>query len=121
MITTAPTAMQNIEPAAAFAYSLSELDMRNIFGELRELLDTEGRGDIDGERCEVDYKVFRIEALHHFKTRAVPGGDSYCGICEPYVEIDDDRIEVCRVYDDDGIQFPGLVDALNEYARKNTL
>ena len=119
MITTAPTAMQNIEPAAAFAYSLSELDMRNIFAELRDQLDADSRGDIDGERCELDYKVFRIEAVHRYKCHEERGGDSYCGMCESYGVVDEDYFEVRRIFDEDGKDYPGYVAKVNEYARKH--
>ena len=118
MITTAPTAMQNIEPAAAFAYSLSELDMRNIFAELRDQLDADSRGDIDGERCELDYKVFRIEAVHHYRYHLEQGGDSYCGVWEMIPVIDEDCFDVRRVYDEQGRDYPELVGRLNNYSAK---
>lgn len=105
--------------AAAFAYDLNELDMRCIFAELRDQTDCGSRGDIDGEAYEVDYKVYRIEAVHHYRTHLEQGGDSYCGMCESYGVVDEDYFEVRRIFDEDGRDYPGYVAKLNEYARKH--
>ena len=95
------------------AYYLSRFDMRCIFDELRAMIDDDSRGDIDGERYTAEHKVFSIEAVHRYRTHGERGGDSCCGIRESYAEVDEDRIEVVRVYDEDGREYPGYVSKLN--------
>ena len=104
--------------APAFAYELTDRDLRCIFEELRAAIDADSRGDRDGEHYNLDYKVFRIEARHHYRTHFEQGGDSYCGVWEMVPVVDEDRIEVRRVFDEDGKDYPGYVAKLNEYARK---
>lgn len=104
--------------AAAFAYELNELDMRCIFAELRDQTDCGSRGDIDGEAYEVDYKVYRIEAVHHYRTHLEQGGDSYCGVWEMVPVVDEDCFDVRRVYDEQGRDYPELVGRLNNYSAK---
>lgn len=115
MIPTVHTSKPAIDPVTAFAYSLSERDMRCIFEELRDMGDC---SDKDGERFEVDYKVYRIEAVHRFRIHEERGGDSYCGIWQMVTVVDEDRIEVVRVYDEDGRDYPELVERLNDYAKR---
>lgn len=119
MTTSIHISMPTVDPVTAFAYSLSERDMRCIFEELRAMIDDDSRGDIDGERYTVEHKVFSIEAVHRYRTHGERGGDSYCGMWECYTEVDEDRIEVVRVYDEDGREYPEQVARLNGYARKN--
>lgn len=103
----------------AFAHTLTPLDMRCIFEELRDMVENDSRGDIDGEHYELDYKVYRIETVHHYECHQERGGDSYCGIWEMVPVVDEDRIEVVRIYDEDGIDYPQLVEQLNDYAKNN--
>ena len=105
--------------APAFAYELTDRDFGFIFDDLCEQADADPRGDRDGEHYEVDYKVFRIEAEHHYRTHLEQGGDSYCGVWEMVPVIDEDYFEVRRVFDEEGRDYPGYVAKLNEYARKH--
>ncbi len=98
------------------AYSLTLRDMGFIFDELRKMIDHDSRGDVDGAQYELDYKVYRIEAVHHYQCHDERGGDSYCGVCESYGVIDVDRIQVVRVFDEDGKEYPELLAGLNKYA-----
>ncbi len=118
MITTTHTSMQAMAPVSAFAYTLSERDMRCIFEELRDMVDADSRGDIDGEQYEVDYKVFRIEAVHRYRVHVECGGDSCCGEWEMMPVVDTDSFEVKRVCDEEGTEYPELVARLNENAKK---
>lgn len=102
-------------------YTVTPLDMRCIFEELRDMVANDSRGDIDGEQYELDYKAYRIEAVHHYQWHYERGGDSYCGIWEMVPQKDIDRIEVRRVYDEDGVDYPQLVEQLNEYAKRNNI
>lgn len=104
------------------AYTLTQHDMRCIFEELRKTIDHDSRGDVDGERYDINYKsAYTIEAIHHYKAHLERGGDSYCGVWEMVPKIDVDRIKVRRVYDDDGVDYPQLVGHLNDYAKGNNI
>lgn len=103
-------------PFSLEAYTLTPHDIKYLFEELLDMVKNDSRGDVDGERYELDYKAFRIEAVHHYQCHEERGGDSYCGVCESYGIIDVDSIEVVRVFDEDGQQYPELVKKLNEYA-----
>ncbi|MCM1301963.1 MAG: hypothetical protein NC226_09615 [Bacteroides cellulosilyticus] len=102
-------------------YTLTDLDMRCIFEKFQHIIEMSCRDDEDGEQFEIDYKVYRIEAVHHYKTHAEEGGDSYCGIWEMVGILDEDRIEIVRIFDEDGIDYRQLVEQLNEYAKRNNI
>lgn len=103
-------------PFSLDAYTLTKYDMKCIFEELHSMIDSDSRGDVDGEQYNLDYKMFRIEAVHHYQCHEECGGNSYCGTCESYGVIDEDRIEVVRVFDEDGKEYPELLERLNKYA-----
>lgn len=102
-------------------YTVTDLDMRCIFEALRDMVEADSHGDIDGEQYELDYKAYRIEAIHHYECHQERGGDSYCGFWEMVGVTDIDRIEVVRVYDEDGVDYPQLVEQFNEYAKRNNI
>lgn len=103
------------------AYTLTQRDIHIIFEELRKTIDHDSRGDVDGELYELDYKAYRIEAVHHYEAHLEQGGDSYCGVWEMVPVVDLDRIEVVRVYDEDGVEYPQLMVQLNDYATRNNI
>lgn len=103
------------------AYMLTSLDKKNIFDNLRETVDTDSHGDEDGRHYQIDYKMYVIEAVHHYEVREEPGGDSYMGIPEPYFVVVRDSIEVVNVTDEDGKSYPAIVPVLNLYAKQNNL
>lgn len=103
------------------AYTLTQRDMGFIFEELRKMIDHDSCGDVDGVQYDLDYKAFRIEAVHHYQCHEERGGDSYCGGCESYGVTDVDRIEVVRVFDEDGKEYLGWVNKLNYYAKQNNI
>lgn len=103
-------------PVSLDVYTLTKYDMKCIFEELRDMVEHDSRGDIDGEQYDLDFKAYRIEAVHHYQCHEERGGDSYCGTCESYGIIDEDRIEVVRVFDEDGKEYPELLAGLNKYA-----
>lgn len=102
-------------PVSLDAYTLTKYDMKCIFEELHSMIDRDSRGDVDGEQYDLDYKMFRVEAVHHYRCREESDGDSYCGTCESYGVIDEDRIEVVRVFDEEGKEYPQLLAGLNKY------
>ena len=102
-------------------YLLTQYDIKNIFEELRELIDMDVYGDVDGQQYDLDYKMYRIEAIHHYRGHAERGGDSYCGMWETVGVIDEDSIEVVRVFDEDGIEYPNVMRKLNEYAKNRVI
>ena len=110
-----------LDKAPAFAYELTERDFRFIFDDICEQVDADPHGDRDGEIYATDYKAFRIEVVHHYRTHMERGGDSYCGQWEMIPVIDEDYFEVRRVFDEDGKDYPGYVAKLNELARENRL
>lgn len=103
------------------AYTLTQRDMKIIFEELRDMVEHDSRGDIDGEQYDLDFKAYRIEAVHHYQCHEERGGDSYCGVCESYGVVDVDRIEVVRVFDEDGKDYLGWVNQLNHYAKRHDI
>lgn len=107
--------------AAAFAYELTDRDFGFIFDDLCEQADADVHGDRDGEAYEVDYKVYRIEAVHHYRYHLEQGGDSYCGVWEMIPVIDEDYFDVRRVYDEQGKDYPGYVAKLNDYAKRHNI
>lgn len=109
------------EKSSYDAYTLTQRDMGIIFEELHNMVERDSRGDIDGEQYDLDFKVYRIEAVHHYQCHEEWGGDSYCGVCESYEMVDVDRIEVVRVFDEDGKDYPGWVSQLNYYAKRHNI
>lgn len=103
------------------AYTLTQRDMGIIFEELRDMVEHDSRGDIDGEQYDLDFKAYRIEAVHHYQCHEERGGDSYCGVCESYGMVDVDSLEVVRVFDEDGKDYPGWVNQLNHYAKRHNI
>lgn len=96
-------------------YTLTSLDIQNIIDELREVVVNDIYCDVNGRKYEVDYKMFRIEAIHHYREHTERGGDSYGGIWEMIGVTDEDRIEIIKVFDEDGIEYPDMMRKLNEY------
>ena len=103
------------------AYTLTQCDMGIIFDELHADLERNFKADIDGATSEADFKAFRIEAVHHYQCHEELGGDSYCGVCESYGMVDVDSLEVVRVFDEDGKDYPGWVNQLNHYAKRHNI
>ena len=106
---------------SACAYELTKRDKKNIFENLRETVDADSHGDEDGRHYQTDYKMYVIEAVHHYEVREEQGGDSYMGIPEPYFVVVRDSIEVVNVSDEDGKSYPAIVPVLNLYAKQNNL
>lgn len=100
-------------------YILTQQDVKNIIEELRNTIDKDSHGDVDGYRYELDYKMYGIDAIHHYRGHAECGGDSYCGIWEMVGVVDEDQIEIVAVFDEDGIEYPDVMRKLNEYAKPN--
>lgn len=113
-ITRQPERTHSLDP-----YTLTELDMKNIFEELQAYLEGNFQETEDGARCECECKMFHIEAVHHYEAHAERGGDNYCGIWEMVGITDVDRFKVDIVIDEDGRQYPELVEKLNQYAKNN--
>ena len=103
------------------AYTLTQRDMGIIFDELHADLERNFNSDVDGASCEADFKAFRIEAKHHYQCHKERGGDSYYGVCESYGMVDVDSLEVVRVFDEDGKDYPGWVNQLNHYAKRHNI
>lgn len=103
------------------AWYLSQFDMHSILEELRDKIRCSSRGDIDGEIYTSDYKVYRIEAIHHFRVECEQRYDVNFGEYEP-VETDRvDSLEVIRVTDENGKEYHGQRYRLNDYLKQNNL
>lgn len=105
----------------ASAYELTARDKKNIFDILRVMVDADSNGDVDGKHYQVDYKVFVIDAIHHYEVREVRGGDSYMGFFESYSVVDRDSFEIAKISDEEGRDYPAKVLVLNQYAKQNNL
>lgn len=105
---------------AAFAYELTEADMKNIFNELRDRAGRTSRGDYDGERLAAECKVYHIEAVRHYSAVEKRGGDRCMGIWETCTDVSE-RFEVVRVTDEEGREYPGQVARLNEYYKNHEM
>lgn len=102
-------------------YTLTRYDLEIIHDEFRQMIDKDFRGDIDGVHFTVPYKAYDIEAIHHYKTHEERGGDSYCGVWERVGVVDEDRIEVVKVIDENGNDYPEIVNLLNHYEKTSDL
>lgn len=77
-------------------------------------------GDVDGRvYASIDIDVYLgpydITIRHNYKWEEQRGGDSYCGIWEPY-EVLHESFEVVGAYDcDNDVELHGLVRVLNQY------
>lgn len=101
-------------------YTLTQHDIANIIDELREMIDNDSHSDVDGYGYDIDYKMYCIEAVHHYRGHAEHGGDSYDGIWETVGVTDEDRIEIVKVFDKDGIEHLDIIQELNECAKQKT-
>lgn len=77
-------------------------------------------GDVDGRvYASIDIDVYLgpydITIRHNYKWEAQRGGDSYCGIWEPY-EVLHESFEVVGAHDyDNDVELHGVVRLLNQY------
>lgn len=103
------------------AWYLSQFDMQSILGELRDEIKSSSRGDIDGEIYTTDYKVYHIEAIHHFRTECEQRYDVHFGEYEPVDTKRIESLEVIRVTDENGKEYLGQRFRLNDYFKQNDL
>ena len=77
-------------------------------------------GDVDGRvYASIDIDVYLgpydVTIRHNYKWEAQRGGDSYCGIWEPYAELEE-SFEVVGAHDyDNDVELHGVVRLLNQY------
>lgn len=96
-----------------FARRIDEMDAAIIRAALWEECRKLGTQHL--ETVMIAYKVYDIEAIYHYESHAVRGGDSYCGMWEQVEQVDREEIEVVGVYEiDDDRNHPELVALLNQ-------
>lgn len=83
-------------------------------------------GDVDGRvYASIDIDVYLgpydVTIRHNYKWEAQRGGDSYCGIWEPY-EVLHESFEATGAFDYDSNQsLPGVVYVLNKYYKEHEI
>ncbi len=103
------------------AWYLSQFDMQSILEDIRDQIKSSSYGDIDGEIFIADYKVYRIEAVHHFHIECEQRYDVNFGECETVETGRVDFLEVVRVTDENGKEYHGQRYRLNNYFKQKDL
>lgn len=99
---------------------MSEYAMKFMFENLRQEVANDPQGDVDGQKYEIEWSVYHIEALHHFACEDREGGDSYMGHFETYSEVVRDELEIVEVWDTiKDKSCPWLVERMNKFATRN--
>ena len=103
-------------------FSLSDYAKRLIFDSFRKMIGADSRGDMDGERYELEWGSYHITAVHHYEACEKRGGDSYMGFCDTYAEVARDSIEIVEVWDTVyGCNRPTLPGIMNKFYERKKL
>ena len=89
--------------------------------EIREAMQKDMRGDEDGRVYSVAYKIYDIQARHHYMPVYERRYDVFAGCFEEVQTGCEDSIEVINVTDIDGRIWPGHMARLKNYAKRNNL
>lgn len=100
---------------------LIDVDFKLIFQAIREAIDKDVRGDQDGQIYTVAYKIYDIEAVHHFEPITEMRYDVFSGRYEDVHIGDEESIEIMSVRDINGRAYPGHLTNLRNYAKRNNL
>lgn len=93
-----------------------------LFESFWEQIEQSMYGDRDGYEFSEIWLVYEVTAVHHYQVEQREGGDSYCGIYEPYAEVVRDEIEIVSVYDTvNEVYCNDLRDVLNAFGKENKL
>lgn len=100
---------------------LIDVDFKLIFQAIREAIDKDVRGDQDGQIYTIAYKIYDIEAVHHFEPITEMRYDVFSGCYEDVHIGDKESIEILNVTDTDGRVRPEQLVRLRNYAKRNNL
>lgn len=100
---------------------LIDVDFKLIFQAIREAIDKDVRGDQDGQIYTIAYKIYDIEAMHHFEPITEMRYDVFSGCYEEVHIGDKESIEILNVTDTDGRVRPEQLIRLRNYAKRNNL
>lgn len=100
---------------------LTDVDFKLIFQAIREAIDKDVRGDQDGRIYTVAYKIYDIEAVHHFEPITEMRYDVFSRCYEDVHIGDEESIEIVSVRDINGRIWPGHLASLRNYAKRNNL
>ena len=103
------------------ARTLMEVDLKLIYRAIREAIQKDMRGDEDGLVYSVAYKIYDIQARHHYMPVYERRYDVLAGCFEEVQTGCEDSIEVINVTDIDGRIWPGHMARLKNYAKRNNL
>ena len=103
------------------ARTLMEVDLKLIYRAIREAIQKDMRGDEDGRVYSVAYKIYDIQARHHYMPVYERRYDVFAGSFEEVQTGCEDSIEVINVTDIDGRIWPGHMARLKNYAKRNNL
>ncbi len=98
-----------------------EVDLKLIYRAIREAIQKDMRGDEDGRVYSVAYKIYDIQARHHYMPVYERRYDVFAGCFEEVQTGCEDSIEVINVTDIDGRIWPGHMARLKNYAKRNNL
>ena len=103
------------------ARTLMEVDLKLIYRAIREAIQKDMRGDEDGRVYSVAYKIYDIQARHHYMPVYERRYDVFAECFEEVQTGCEDSIEVINVTDIDGRIWPGHMARLKNYAKRNNL
>ena len=103
------------------ASRLVDIDLKLIYHAFREAIRKDRRGDEDGRVYTVAYKIYDIQARHHYMPVYERRYDVFAGCFEEVQTGCEDSIEVINVTDIDGRIWPGHMARLKNYAKRNNL
>lgn len=101
------------------ASRLVDIDLKLIYHAFREAIRKDRRGDEDGRVYTVAYKIYDIQARHHYMPVYERRYDVFAGCFEEVQTGCEDSIEVINVTDIDGRIWPGHMARLKNYAKRN--
>jgi len=103
------------------ASRLVDIDLKLIYHAFWEAIRKDRRGDEDGRVYTVAYKIYDIEAVHHFEPITEMRYDVFSGRYEDVHIGDEESIEIMSVRDINGRAYPGHLTNLRNYAKRNNL
>lgn len=98
------------------ASRLVDIDLKLIYHAFWEAIRKDHRGDEDGRVYTVAYKIYDIEAVHHFEPITEMRYDVFSGRYEDVHIGDEESIEIMSVRDINGRAYPGHLTNLRNYA-----
>lgn len=97
-------------------FCLREKSLDLFFRDMRQQIESDLRGDVDGEKYIGYLGTWKITVRHNYKVSEERGGDHHHGIWETIPVVEVDEMEVLSAYDEQYMQnLPGLRWKLNAF------